>query len=378
MIAPFAPPNVGGAETHLENLCNYLSERDYRVTLLTYQPLTTKARGEPYEERKNLKIFRYWLYGNNLFHELEKHHPVFNFTYLTPLLFLKSFLFMLRHHREVDIVHVFGLSAAFIARFLKIFFRKPIVMSTETLYNFNTRSLFAVVSRWVLGGFDVILAQSEASKQDVMQVGFPAHKATVYLHWIDAERFKPRDKATLRNKLGWENKFTALYVGRLIPQKGVRVFLGAARRCQKDINFKVIGDDGPELEAVKRAAAELANLEFVGKVPYIQLPDYYAAADVFVYPALYREDMARVIIEALACGTPVVLSNRGSGAYEIDNRVGFVVRPEAMEVVDRVEYLYENPELIKVMSRECVEFAKKFSDGLGETITNTYDSLVSL
>lgn len=374
MLTPFASPNLGGAETHLDDLCAYLTNRGYQITLLTYQPLTTKAVGTPYEERNNLKIHRFYLYGNNLFHKLENFHPVFNFSYLTPVLLFKSFMFMFRHHREIEIIHVFGLSAAFIARILKIFFNKPIVMSTEAIYNFNTRSLFAVVSRWVLGGFDRILAQSLDSKVDIMKLGIPESHIVVYSHWINLRAFKPGDKPSLKLKLGWGNKFTALYVGRLIPQKGISVFLEVARQCLEGINFKVIGDDGPELAAVKEAAAHCPNLEFLGKIAYERLPEYYAAADVFVYPALYQEDMARVIIESLACGTPVILSNKGSGVYEINDNVGFVVEPRVEEIM---RCLAGDRKRFNAMSAACAGFADKFGGNQGKIITDSYDFLVA-
>lgn len=375
MITPFAPPNIGGAETHLEDLYTYLTKQEYQVTLLTYQPLTTKTRGLSYEEKPNLRIYRFYLFGNNLFHKLENLHPVFNFSYLTPVLCVRSFIYMLRHHQEVDVIHVFGLSAASIARLLKIFFKKPIIMSTETIYNFNTRSLFALVSRWVLRGFDAILAQSVDSKEDIARVGFPKDKTTVYNHWINLDKFKPQDKHLLKKQLGWEDKFTALYVGRLIPQKGIKIFIEAARVCPDDINFKIIGDNGPEFETVKQSCLVTPNLEFLGSISYVDLPKYYAAADVFVYTALYQEDMARVIIEALSCGTPVVVSNKGSSDYLISERIGFVVSPKAKEVNQKLTYLLNNPQLIEEMGRTSSTYALKFGDVLGNVITEAYNKV---
>lgn len=377
MITPFAPPNLGGAETHLQDLYEYLTDNDYRITLLTYQPLTTKARGLPYEELKNLKTHRYLLYGNNLFHKLENWHPVFNFSYLTPHLFLRSLLFMARYYREIEVIHVFGLAAAFIARFLKMFFHKPIIMSTETIYNFNTRSVFSFVSRWVLGGFDKILVHSEDSKMDILRLNIDEKKLRVYTHWINLNNFKPRDKLQLRKELGWRDKFTVLYVGRLIPMKGIRVFLEAAFSTDKDIDFKIIGDDGPELNVVLSAQNKSRKIKFVGKVPYERLPLYYAASDVFVYPALYEEDVARVLIESMACGTPVINTNKGSGIYELNEKVAFVTPPTREAIQEKIEYLFDHPDVLREMSAAAVVFAQKFGPVLGKTITAAYEEVLA-
>lgn len=377
MITPFAPPNIGGAETHLRDLYEYLTQSGCRVTLLTYQPLTTQARGLPCEVAYNLKICRYRLYGNNLFHKFENYHPVFNFSYLTPILFFRSFIFMIRHHREVEVIHVFGLAAAFIARFLKMVFRKPIIMSTETIYNFNLRSLFAFVSRWVLGGFDLILAGSSDSKKDIMKIGVPDEKVAIYTHWINLGIFKPGNKAELKETLGWGPKFTVLFVGRLIRQKGIGLFLEIARQCRKEMNFKIIGDEGPELAEVKKAAKEIRGLEFVGKVPNEEMPNFFAAADVFVYPALYDEDLARVLIESMACGTPVINTNKGSGIYELNEKVAFVTPPTREAIQEKIEYLFDHPDVLKEMSAASVIFAQKFGPGLGKTITETYEKVLT-
>ena len=76
ILTPFYEPNVGGVETHLKDLTDYLKKTDrYRVYVLTYQPLTTKAKGAYSEGGKddNVKIIRIPWIGFNLFHKLEPY-----------------------------------------------------------------------------------------------------------------------------------------------------------------------------------------------------------------------------------------------------------------------------------------------------------------
>ncbi len=376
LITPAFRPNLGGVEVHLNDLTNYLSTHGYFTYVLTYQPITTKAKGLGVEISPNLEIHRYSWISGNYFNVFVNLHPIFNFLYLTPYLFIRSFFFMLVNNRKVDVIHAIGLSSAFSARILKILFNKPVVMSTETLFNFKEKTLFFTISRWLLSGLDGILAQSYDSKKELVSLGLDPKKIKIFSHWIDQEKFKPSlKKAALRKKLGWQNVFTALYVGRLIPEKGIRLVLETLSKISQKISLKIVGDDGPELNAVLSATKHFPNIHFLGKIPHDDLPPIYSASDVMIYPALYKEDMAYSILDSLSCGTPVIVTNPGSGAYRLPEKVAFLVHPEVNEIVDKVNYLITHPDVAQDMSEQSARFAKKFGPRLAKVITTMYDSI---
>ena len=372
LISPFVPPNLGGIETHIEDLTDHLADAGYRVTMLGYQPLSTDIRAPGIEKRDNLIIYRYRWLGNNLFIFLTQLPPIFNFLYLTPYLLLRSFIFMIFNHQKIDVVHVFGLSPAFIGKVLKFFFKKRTIMAFAALYGFKKESLFGKICYWILKDMDHILVSSQDSKKDVLKLGLPRKKVTIYIHWINLKRFYPGDKKEAKKKVGWKNKFTVLFVGRLIPEKGGRLLLAVARRSKKNICFKFIGDDGPDLAAIKRAAKNQPNVEYVGAIANKALPDYYRAADVFVYPALYKEDLARVLLEALACGTPVINTNPGSGIYKLKSDFSFVVSESAQAIQEKIELLASQPALQRKMSQAAVVFGRKFGPNLAKKISAYY------
>lgn len=374
LITPFAPPNLGGAETHLEDLYEYLRHQGYLVTLLTYQPLTRNLKGLSVEKKENLTIYRYQWFGNNLFAKFEAYPPLFNFLYITPYLFLRSLIYMIGHHKHVDIVHVFGLNGAFIARILKMLFRKKSIMSMEALYDFNPLTLLGKISRWVLKGLDGILVGSEESRNDVLKLKLPKEKVIEYIHWINLDRFKPLNKEETKRQLKWKDTFTALYVGRLIKIKGIEVFIDVAKKLPH-VQFKVIGDNGPEIGKAIEADKALPNFEFLGKVENTKIAPYFAAADVFIYPALYKEDLARTLLEAMACGTPVINTNKGSGVYELDKASAFVTQGNAEAIAKKVDELAAHSELAESMSMSAVAFTKRFGPDLGKIITDTYKKL---
>lgn len=372
IICPFAPPNIGGVETHLADYYDYLSEHGYAVTVLTYQPLTTKAHGLSYERRGNLTIHRYQWISGNFFPKFEKFHPIFNFLYLTPYLFIRSFIFLLRHRGEFDLIHAFGLNAAFIARVFKPIFKKKMYVSMEALYYFNPKTFFVRVCAWVLSGFDAVLVGSDDSQEEIERLGLPKENIIVYTHWINLKNFQPGDKKNAKQAVGWEEKFTAVFIGRLVTVKGIQIFLEVAAMANKDINFKIIGTGEAESDVIA-AAKKLTNLEFLGKVSNREIAKYYRAADVLVYPALYDEDLSLVLLESMACGTPVINTNPGSGVYRLNESIAFVVKPDPVEIVKKLAMLQADPEHHARMGASGVAFAQNFGIGLAQKIADVYD-----
>jgi glycosyltransferase involved in cell wall biosynthesis len=124
------------------------------------------------------------------------------------------------------------------------------------------------------------------------------------------------------------------YAGRLVPEKGVHVLLAACARLKGvDWRLHIIGD-GPERHHLERLAAELCisdQVAFLGRVPSTEAPQHYRQLDLLVLPSLSRpnwvEQFGRVLIEAMACGVPVV----GSASGEIPWVIGDagVLFPEA-------------------------------------------------
>lgn len=384
IITPFCPPSVGGAETHLEDFYEYLRENGYFTYVLTYQPITVDKKGLPLERKENLEIRRYWWFGNNLFNKLERFPPIFNFLYLTPYLFLRSFIFLLFHQDKVDIIHAQGLNAAFIAAILKKIFGKKAYMSTMALYSFQEGSLFAKISAKVLSSLDRVFAESPESKEEIIKIGVPSKKIVVFSHWVNQNKFKPENKEIAKKRLGWSGKFIVLFVGRAIPIKGGDTLVKVAAKINPAITIIIISDAGPLLDLFKKTARkhknfisegknELCEFIFVGGVDYKDLHYYYKAADIFVIPSRYEEGAARVMMEAVSCGVPVVASNRGAIPSILDSSVAVFVEPEENSIKNAIEELYQNRVKLAKLEKSCPPFAKKhFGFVNARVITRVY------
>lgn len=359
LISPFAPPSVGGAETHLEDLYEYLRTHDFYTYVLTYQPITVNKKGEWLEKRKCLEIHRFRWIGHNLFHKFERLHPIFNFLYLTPYLLLCSLIFMISRRDKVDTINAHGLNAAFIAAALKLLFGKKAVMSTMALYCFKPGTLFAQVSSLVLSYMDVILAETQESKDEIVAIGVPANKIVVFSHWVNQNKFKPENKKKQKKKLGWDNQFVALFVGRALAIKGGDTLAKMVPKLNKKITVAVISDAGPLIPLFKKTAAKHKNFNFVGGVLYENLHEYYKAADVFLIPSRYEEGAARVVMEAVSSGTPVIATNRGAIPSVLSPKVAVFVKPDEKNIRQALETLYKDRKELAKLTRNCYSFAAK-------------------
>jgi teichuronic acid biosynthesis glycosyltransferase TuaC len=187
---------------------------------------------------------------------------------------------------------------------------------------------------------DGLLAVSEALRERMAALGIDREKIAVHRTGIDAELFRPSDRAAAKAALGVEGPLIAA-VGALIPVKGQSLALAALEQVP-DATLILVGEgaDRAALEASARERGLGSRVRFLGAKPHGALPALLGAADVLLHTA-EREGLANVWVEALACGTPLVVTETGA-AHEV------VDRPEAGRIVAR------NPAAIASALRELL------------------------
>lgn len=370
ILSPFFAPNIGGVETHLTDLCNYLRTHDRQVYVLTFQPLTTPVSAPFFEEKRNLKIWRPWWFGGDLFHKLEPY-PILEFLYLTPVYLLYTFLFMWRYQKRIDIIHAQGFTAGLVAKIISLIFSKPYLVSLHAIYGLDSGSLMTGVVRWSLKSAKGILTLSKPSRKELVRMGLAPSKIAYYRHWVDQKVFKPIAKDKAKKKLGWEGQFVVLFVGRLIEIKGAGILAKIAEQEPK-ITFVFIGT-GPEEKILADKAKKIKNIKFLGKIENHKLPIYYSAADVFAIPSQYEEIFGRVVLEALSCGTPVIASNRGGLPEIITPDIGVLVDPNEKSFQNALENLYLDRSKLEELTKNCRQYAiTNFSEKNAGVIVNNY------
>ncbi|MBU1200731.1 glycosyltransferase family 4 protein [Patescibacteria group bacterium] len=374
-ITPFFSPNIGGVETHLADLISELDKLGYRTVTLTYSPISTPDVSWKKEERVGHKavIFRFSWLGFNLFHRFEKL-PVLNFIYITPYLLVRSILWLIVHSNiKFKAVHSHGLNGAIIGIVLQKLFKIPrhIVSIYSTYDNVPTNNSFTKLMVHILNSTDKVLTQSRQSVSQLKVMGVGTEKLDLYRHWINLRQFKPLNKKKLRQKMGVDEKFSILFVGRMIPPKGA-LLLAKAATSLSEINFLFVGN-GSDYTTIKKMSETNRNIRLLGNVPYKNLHLYYNLADVFCIPSLYNEGWGRVIMEALACGLPVVASNLGAITEVIDDSVALIVSPKLEAITESIKKLYVDHQLFENLRKNATKYAMtNFSAKSVRLITKYY------
>jgi teichuronic acid biosynthesis glycosyltransferase TuaC len=174
---------------------------------------------------------------------------------------------------------------------------------------------------------DGLLAVSAALKNDMLALGLPAEKIRVHYTGVDLARFTLIDRADARLVLGLEGPLVVT-AGHLIARKGQALVIEAITQLP-EVQLILVGD-GPDRPKLERLIAQLGvsdRVRLLGNQPHDALPLILGAADVMALPSS-SEGLANVWVEALACGTPLVISDAG-GAREV------VKSPAAGRIVDR-------------------------------------------
>lgn len=223
-----------------------------------------------------------------------------------------------------------GVAAALLARWLG----KPLVITARgsDLNVFGRDRVPRALMRWAGGVATASIGVCQALVDVLRGWGLPPARLHVVRNGVDTQRFQPQPQAAARAALGLEGAPLLLSVGHLVPVKGHDIALQALAQLlprHPGARLVFVGD-GPlrgALQAQAQALGIAAQVHFAGAVPNDQLAAWYSAADLLVL-ASRSEGWANVLLEAMACGTPVVATAVG-GTAEVVGRpdVGRVVPP---------------------------------------------------
>jgi glycosyltransferase involved in cell wall biosynthesis len=193
---------------------------------------------------------------------------------------------------------------------------------------------------------DAYIALSEFSRRKFIEGGLPAHKIAVKPNFAYPEPSPgPGDGGY------------AVYVGRLSAEKGIETLLNAWRSLGKVVPLKIAGD-GPLANAVQEAAAQNAAIQWMRSISNADVYDLIGAAAFLVLPSqCYEGALPRVVIEAFAKGTPVIVPRLGAMAEIVDdhqNGICFIPgNPE--DLATKVRCLFSDPSALKRMRRGARE-----------------------
>jgi glycosyltransferase involved in cell wall biosynthesis len=214
------------------------------------------------------------------------------------------------------------------------------------------------------------VALSEFCRKKFIEAGLPADRICVKPNFVDPDP-----------KVGDASGNFALFVGRLVPEKGLQTLFRAWKLVKSAIPLKIVGE-GPMAGYVAEQCRAFSKVEWLERKPIREVYDLMGQATFLVFPSEWYETFGRVAIEAFAKGTPVLISDIGAIAELVEEgRTGWRFRPgDAEDLAARVDQIMSSPHLLPAMGLEARrEFEAKYTaDGNYRLLMNIYDRAISL
>ncbi|RDZ44869.1 glycosyltransferase family 1 protein [Haloferax sp. Atlit-10N] len=333
------PPGVGGGETYAYELANGLGKRGHDVDVYTQW---IDDPNETVETQDNVTVHRIC--------KARKKLVTFETIY---------FSYKARKavdFEEYDIVHGTLMPASTIAVTPFNDIDTPVVVTShgtsigetkavaletpaDYLLKFFFHPMNVVMDYFAGHDADKVIAISDhAYEQLTTSYGLDVADVEMIPHGVDTDWFYPRDE---QHPAVDPDKTTLLYVGRLGARKGLRLGLQAVAQVNDpNLEFLIAGT-GRHEERLRDLAAELGienRIRFLGYVADEELPKLYSSADVFILPSRY-EGFGLVLLEAVACGTPVIGVDAGGIPTAVQEDSGIVARRDVGSVARAITAL---------------------------------------
>ena len=333
LVTHFFPPHMGGIEKVSYEQSKRLTEFGYEIDVLT-----SKIKGQNERPAKGIRVFAYPTL--NLAERIGVPYPVLSF---------KAYRKFVQVIKKCDLVHAHGhvYMSSYMAGKVAKKYKKPFIVTQHNTF-IDYQSILNIlehlndftIGKSVLKCANRIITVSKETMKYVLKLGADKSKTSVIYNGVDTDYFHPVNKEESRKKLGLpKNRKIILSVRRLVYKNGLDTLIESVpllTRDHPDLLFVVAGK-GPSRKLIEDRIKELgidANIKLTGFVPDRLLPLYYDAADYFILPSASGEGLPLVLLEAMACGLPVIATTVG-GTPEIIKHMknGVLVPPRNPEAM---------------------------------------------
>lgn len=367
-VTPYFFPHFGGVESHVLGLSESLIKLGHEVEVVT----SRYSRMPETEILNGIKITRLpqWInmYNTPLVTSIRQfvrrtHADIIHVH--SPPPFTERFAakgakdagkpFVVTHHCDLELKGLFGNTAvSFYQNYLG---KYPLEEADRVI---STTESYATTSR-TLWDIDV----------------------TVIPNAVDIHRFNlQNDGKVIRDKYSSEDEPLALFVGRLVPHKGIGILIRSLTYTDKG-KLLIVGD-GP----YKKWLVDLVNkldlkdrVVFVGPVDDYWLPSYYSATDVVVLPSTSRLEAFGIVgLEGMASGKPLILSDIPGVRDVISDKEGYIVEPlDPSAIAEALDKIWNAPEMAREMGkRGRLRVEKLFSwEKVAKDIENVFNDVLT-
>lgn len=295
--------------------------------------------------------------------------------------------FCLRRLRGFDLVHIYGLYdllgptvAFFCRRFGIPYVVEPMGMFRPIVRNIRLKRLYhRLLGQRLIRGARYLIATSEQERQELVEGGVPEGKVVVRRNGIEGPERLPEPGA-FRQRWGIAPEAkVVLFLGRLVEKKSPDLLIEAFARClgvrhkaqgiaDKETSALLLVIAGPDERDGYRERLEALTVQLgLDKHVLFTGPLYgdakwaaYRDADVFVLPS-QNENFGNTVAEAIACGTPVVVTDRCGIAPLVDGRAGLVVSHDEQVLAEALERILSDAPLQERFRQGCLQVAQGLS-----------------
>jgi glycosyltransferase involved in cell wall biosynthesis len=353
---------MGGIEKVAYEQSKRLIESGYEFNVLT-----SKVKGQNDHSTKGMRIFPY---------QSIKLTERFGVPY--PILRIEAYKKFDQTIKKCDLVHAHGhvYMSSCLAGIIATKYKKPFIVTQHNTF-IDYKSILNIIEhlndftigKSVLQRADKILTVSKETMKYVLKLGADKSKTSVMYNGVDTNIFYSGNKNDSRKILDLPKKPKIIFsLRRLVYKNGLDTLIESAALVAKnkpDILF-VIAGKGPSRKLIEESIKELGiedNIKLTGFVPDKLLPIYYNAADCFVLPSASGEGLPLVLLEAMACGLPVIATTVG-GSPEIINHQqnGFLIPPRNPKAMAKA--------ILKIIIDE--KMAKSISGQAKKSVNNNF------
>lgn len=362
VIIGFYKPKTNGPSTHIQGLTNSLRRANEIIIISMWE------KGFPFLGKWN---------DNGIEVYQEKLWYPYKLTVVQSFIHTAKRAFLLR--KNIDLFHSHGIFFSGICFLDK---KKPFVLtihgysSQETVSHGRIKkdSFVFKIMRWiekeVIRRADaVIVVNSNLKKWVIRELNAEEEKIFVIPNGIDPEKFRPFDASSVRANLGYSiNDKIIIFVKAFTEQSGIKYLIQAIPHIYKEHpEIKLLAIGGGPLSTELTKEVERLNLKdqvkLLNSVPNEKIPFYLNASDIFVFPSIpmsqTEETFGISLIEAMACGKPVIATSIGGPKEIIEggDNVGILIPPNDFKAIsESVNKLLDHPHQAKIIGENAKEY----------------------
>lgn len=330
--------------------CYVISPQSITRSIKHKTPLNKKMYYRYNENNKAVTVYSpYYLTYSN-FVERINYVNLNNFRKATEKMFKK-----LNKKNKIDVIYAqFIYPSAIVANELGKKYNIPVFFAYGEDTSYSIDYFGKTKTKELLDGITGVISVSSSNKKRLLDNDIVNEDLIeVFPNGINKNIFYKKDKKEMRTKLGFsDSDFIVAFVGRFIKEKGISRLCDALKRIDND-NIKAIFIGSGSIKP------DYNNIIFCGNLEHNLIPDYLSASDIFVLPTS-AEGCSNAIIEALACGLPVISSNKSFNDEILNDNCS--IRIDEMnidEIKNAIEELYNNQKKRDRFSKEAIKKANQ-------------------